>query len=256
MLMRPGTTVVTALSPRCGLPKFGSGLNTNAIHFGLMGIRMSYANNMEIFGEGEPAEYLYEVVRGLVRGCKMLSDGRRQIIGFHMPGDVFGIELDECHRFSAEAVNNATVLAVKRSIIMGLAARDVDFARQLCAVTSREYQRAQNHLVILGCMSARQRLAIFLLRMTLRSSNNNEIELPMSRRDIADYLGLTIETVSRTITQFENDALIGVASTRRIVLCDRAGLTRVAARENYTASYRHAQCRRREICSLSAETVD
>ena len=73
MLMRPGTTVVTALSPRCGLPKFGSGLNTNAIHFGLMGIRMSYANNMEIFGEGEPAEYLYEVVRGLVRPTRCLA---------------------------------------------------------------------------------------------------------------------------------------------------------------------------------------
>jgi CRP/FNR family transcriptional regulator, nitrogen fixation regulation protein len=235
MLMRPGTTVVTALSPRCELPKSGSGLNT-AIYAGLIGIRMSYASNMEIFGEGEPAEYLYEVVRGLVRGCMILSDGRRQIIGFHMPGDMFGIELDECHRFSAEAVNNATVLAVKRSIVMGLAAHDVDFARQLWAVTSREYQRAQNHIVILGCMSARQRVATFLLRMALHSYNDNEIELPMSRRDIADYLGLTIETVSRTTTQFENDALIGVASMRRIVLCDRAALTRVAASENYTAS--------------------
>jgi CRP-like cAMP-binding protein len=246
MLMRLGTTVVTALSPRCELPKSGSGLDTIAIHAGLIGIRISYASNKEIFGEGEPAEYLYEVVCGLVRGCMILSDGRRQIIGFHMPGDVFGTELDEYHRFSADAVNNATVLAVKRSIVMGLAARDVDFAHQLWAVTSREYQRAQNHIVILGCMSARQRVATFLLRMALHSYNDNEIELPMSWRDIADYLGLTIETVSRMITQFENDALIGVASTRRIVLCDRAALTRVAARENYKAPDRHASCGRRE----------
>ena len=80
-----------------------------------------YASNMEIFGEGEPAEYLYEVVRGLVCRYKILSDGRRQIVAFHMPGDVFGLEVDECHCFSAEAVNNATLLAVKRSMVMGLA---------------------------------------------------------------------------------------------------------------------------------------
>jgi len=130
----------------------------------------------------------------------MLSDGRRQIVAFHMPGDVLGLEVDERHCFSAEAVNNATILAVKRSIVMGLAARDADFARQLWAVTAQECQRAQNHIVILGCMSARQRVASFLLFMAQHSSGHNEIELSMTRRDIADYLGLTIETVSRTIS--------------------------------------------------------
>ena len=255
MPIRPGTTVVTALSPRCELPKFGSGLNTTAIHGGLIGIRVSYASNMEIFGEGEPAEYLYEVVRGLVRSCKLLSDGRRQIAGFYMPGDVFGLELDEDHHFSAEAVNNVVILALKRSAIMGLAARDADFARQLWAVTAQECQRAQNHIVILGCLNARQRVAAFLLLMALRSSDN-EIELSMTRRDIADYLGLTIETVSRTISQFENNALIGIASTRRIILRDRAALTSIAAYDNSTEEYRHTTCGHNQICSLNAETVD
>ena len=255
MSMRPGTTVVTALSPRCELPEFGSGLNTVAVHRGLMGIRMSYASNMEIFGEGEPAEYLYEVVRGLVRSCKILSDGRRQIAGFYMPGDVFGLELDEEHHFSAEAVNNAVILALKRSAIMGLAARDADFARQLWAVTAQECQRAQNHIVILGCLNARQRVAAFLLLMALRSSGDNEIELSMTRRDIGDYLGLTIETVSRTISQFENNALIGIASTRRIILRDRAALTSIAAYDNSTEEYRHTTCGHNQICSLNAETV-
>jgi CRP/FNR family transcriptional regulator, nitrogen fixation regulation protein len=254
MLVCPAT-VVTALSPRSELPKCGTGLNTIAAHRGLIGIRMSYASNMEIFGEGEPAEYLYEVVRGLVRSCKILSDGRRQIIAFHMPGDAFGLEQDEYHCFSAEAVNNATILAVKRSIVMGLAARDADFAHQLWAVTAQECQRAQNHIVILGCLNARQRVAAFLLLMT-RSSGDNEIELSMTRRDIADYLGLTIETVSRTISQFENDALIGVASTRRIILRDRAALTSIAAYGNSTESYRRATCGHNQTCSLSAETVD
>ena len=256
MLMGPGTTVVTALSPRCEFRKAGSGFNTMAIHGGLIGIRMSYAGNMEIFGEGEPAEYLYEVVRGLVGSCKILSDGRRQIAGFYMPGDVFGLELDEEHHFSAEAVNNAVILALKRSAIMGLAAREADFARQLWAVTAQECQRAQNHIVILGCLNARQRVAAFLLLMALRSSGDNEIELSMTRRDIADYLGLTIETVSRTISQFENNALIGIASTRRIILRDRAALTSIAAYDNSTEEYRHTTCGHNQICSLNAETVD
>jgi CRP-like cAMP-binding protein len=111
---------------------------------------------------------------------------------------------------------------------------------------SREYQRAQNHIVILGCMSARQRVASFLLLMAEQSSGDNEIELSMTRRDIADYLALTSETVSRTISQFQDDALISVA-TRRIVLRDGAALTKVAVNENYAASYRHA---------VSTETVD
>jgi CRP/FNR family transcriptional regulator, nitrogen fixation regulation protein len=153
-----------------------------------------------------------------------------------MSGEVFGLEPDEEHHFSAEAVNDATILAVKRSAIMGLAACDVHFARQLWAVTARDHQRVQNHIVVLGCMNARQRVAAFLLLMVPRSPGD-EIELSMSRRDIADYLGLTIETVSRTMTQFEKEAVIGLASTRRIVLRDRAALTRLAANDNSTAPY-------------------
>ena len=240
MLMRPPRKVVPDQSPRGQLPNFGPGLNTIAVHRGLNGIRMAYASNMEIFGEGEPTEYLYEVVRGLVRNCKIFGDGRRQITGFHIPGEVLGFEPDDEHHFSAEAVTDSIILAVKRSAIMELAARDAYFAHQLWAVMSREYQRAQNHIVILGCMSARQRVASFLLFMAQHSSGDNEIELSMTRRDIADYLGLTIETVSRTISQFQNDDLIAVASTRRIVLCDGAALTKVAVNENYAASYRHA----------------
>jgi hypothetical protein len=92
--------------------------------------------------------------------------------------------------------------------------------------------------------------------MALRSSGDNEIELSMTRRDIADYLGLTIETVSRTISKFENNALIGIASTRRIILRDRAALTSIAAYNNSTESYHHTTCGHNQICSLNAEMVD
>jgi CRP/FNR family nitrogen fixation transcriptional regulator len=238
--MRLASKMVAAQSPGGQLPKLGPGLNTIAVHRGLNGIRMVYASNMEIFGEGEPAEYLYEVVRGSVRSCKMFGDGRRQITNFHMRGEVFGLEPDEEHHFSAEAVTDSIILAVKRSAIMGLAACDLYFAHQLWAVTAQDHRRIQNHIVVLGYMKARQRVAAFLLPMVPRSPGDDEIELSMSRQDIADYLGLTIETVSRTITQFEQEAVIGIASARRIIIRDRAALTAVVAHDNSRAS--HGYC--------------
>src|SRR6516164_4217452 len=229
MLMRPITTAVAPRTLRYQFPRSGVDINTLAGSMELMGTRISYPRNVEIFGEGEPAEYLYKVVSGSVRSCKILDDGRRQVTGFHMVGEVFGIELDEEHQFSAEAVNDAVVLVVKRSAIIGLAARDADIGRQLWAMTARELQRVQDHMLVLGCMSAKQRVAAFLLHMALHSSRGDEIELPMSRQDIADYLGMTIETVSRTMTQLEKDAAIGLASARRIVLRNRAALTTLNA---------------------------
>jgi CRP/FNR family nitrogen fixation transcriptional regulator len=118
---------------------------------------------------------------------------------------------------------------------MGLAACDLYFAHQLWAVTAQDHRRIQNYIAVLGCMKARQRVAAFLLLMVQRSPGDDEIELSMTRQDIADYLGLTIETVSRMITQFEKEAVIGIASARRIVLRDRAALT-VAVHDNSRAS--------------------
>ena len=229
MLMRPITTAVAPRTLRYQFPRSGVDINTLAGSMELMGTRISYPRNVEIFGQDEPAEYLYKVVSGSVRNCKILDDGRRQVTGFHMAGEVFGLESDEEHHFSAEAVNDAVVLVVKRSAIIALAARDADVARQLWAMTARELHRVQDHMLVLGCMGAKQRVAAFLLQMAPRSSRGDEIELPMTRQDIADYLGMTIETVSRTMTQLEKDAAIGLASARRIVLRNRAALTTLNA---------------------------
>jgi CRP/FNR family transcriptional regulator, nitrogen fixation regulation protein len=190
----------------------------------LMGARMSYARNVEIYGEGEPAEYLYKVISGAVRICKLLDDGRRQVTAFHLPGEIFGLELGQEHRFSAEAISDSSILVVKRSAVLALAGRDSEVARQLWSLTADALQRVQDHMLVLGCMNAKERVAAFLLQMARRTSDGNELELPMSRQDIADYLGLTIETVSRTITQLENDATIRLPSSRRIELRNRAAL--------------------------------
>ena len=194
----------------------------------LMGARMTFSRNAEIYGETEPAEYLYKVVSGAVRTCKVTSDGRRQIGGFYLPGDIFGLEGGPFHSFSAEAIGEATVLVVKRKPLMALAARDGDVARQLWASTAAELNRAQGRLLLL-IKSAQERVAGFLLEMAGRGSRHDEVVLPMTRQDIGEYLGLTIETVSRTLTSMQESALIELASTRRIVLRNRDALERLGS---------------------------
>jgi CRP/FNR family transcriptional regulator, nitrogen fixation regulation protein len=194
----------------------------------MMGAPMPFARNAEIYGENEPAEYLYKVVSGSVRTYKVLNDGRRQIGAFYLPGDVFGLEVGDDHTFSAEAVSDSKILVIKRSTLVSLADRDTDVARQLWTMTASELQRVQDHILLL-IKTAQERVAGFLLEMASRGPAGNEIDLPMSRQDIADYLGLTIETVSRTLTQLENSAAIAVPSSRRIVLRNRAALNRLNA---------------------------
>jgi CRP/FNR family transcriptional regulator, nitrogen fixation regulation protein len=194
----------------------------------LMGAPMSFPRNAEIYGESEPADYLYKVVSGTVRTYKVLTDGRRQIGGFYVPGDIFGLETGEEHTFSAEAITECKVLVIKRSALVALAARDHDVAHQLWTITGGELRRVQSHIMLL-IKSAQERVASFLLEMAERISAGNAVELPMSRQDIADYLGLTIETVSRTLTILENAATIELSTSRRIVLRNRSALSRLNA---------------------------
>ncbi len=192
----------------------------------LMGAPMSYPRNSEIYGENEPADYLYKVVSGSVRTYKILSDGRRQVGGFYLPGDIFGLEFADEHTLSAEAITDTKVLVVKRGAINALAGRDASVASQLFTLTGRELKRVQDRILLL-VKSAQERVASFLLEMAERVSGSNAIELPMSRQDIADYLGLTIETVSRTLTSLESAAAIEVPTSRRIVLRNRGALCRM-----------------------------
>ena len=191
--------------------------------FDLMGALMPFTRNAEIYGEKEPAEYLYKVISGTVRTYKVLTDGRRQIGAFYLPGDIFGFETGADHAFSAEAITNTKVLVIKRSAVTALAARDYSVAQQLLSLTARELTRAQNHIMLL-IKTAQERVAGFLLEMADRVQGRNEVDLPMSRQDIADYLGLTIETVSRTLTHLEHCAAIALPTSRRILLRDPAAL--------------------------------
>jgi CRP/FNR family transcriptional regulator, nitrogen fixation regulation protein len=202
-------------------PRGGAGSLEQSMR--LMGAVISYPRDTEIFGENEPADYVYKVISGSVRTYKILADGRRQIAGFHLPGDIFGSQLAEVHTLSAEAVADAKVLVVKRSALTALAGRDAAVARELFSLTSRELRRMQERILLL-VKSAQERVASFLLEMAERASAGNIVELPMSRQDIADYLGLTVETVSRTMSSLETAGAIEVPTSRRIVLRNRDAL--------------------------------
>jgi CRP/FNR family nitrogen fixation transcriptional regulator len=197
--------------------------------FDMLGAPVTFERNVEIYGEEEPAEYLYQVVSGAVRTYKVLQDGRRQIGAFHLPGDVFGLEAGEEHSFSAEAIARSVIRVAKRSGIVAMAARDSDLAADIFAHTAGGLRLAQEHMLLLGRRNAEERVATFLLDMARREASDRIIELPMSRQDMADYLGLTIETVSRTLTQFESKEFIDLPTSRRIVLRSRGSLQRLNA---------------------------
>jgi CRP/FNR family nitrogen fixation transcriptional regulator len=195
---------------------------------GLMGAPMRFARNVEIYGEDEPAEFLYQVVSGGVRTYRMLDDGRRQVVAFYLPGDIFGVEAADVHLSSAEAMSDSQVLVVKRSSVLTRAEHEKDLSRQLWTLTVRELQRVQQHSLVL-IKSAEERVAGFLLEMASRCAGSAAVELPMSRQDIADYLGLTIETVSRTFTQLVQSGVIALETSRHIQFRNSAALRRLNA---------------------------
>jgi len=183
-----------------------------------IGPRMSYGRDEEIFGEGEHAEYIYQVLEGAVRTCRFLGDGRRQIEEFHLAGEYFGLETGADHTSTAEAVGSATVLLIRRSTLADLASRDLTVSGRLLELTMKGLRRTQDHVIMLGRKGASERVAAFLLDFARRTSAMASIQLPMSRQDIADYLGLTIETVSRTLSQFESDGLIALPDRRNVTV--------------------------------------
>src|SRR6476619_4500854 len=160
-----------------------------------------YGKATEIFGQGEPADYIYQVKSGAVRSYKLLSDGRRQIGAFHLPGDIFGLENGDFHRFTAEAIVDTTVRLVRRQSLEHVAKTDPAMVRSLLTMTTDNLEHVENHMLLLGRQNARERVAAFLLEMNGRVIAGSVIALPMDRRDIADYLGLTLETVSRAFSE-------------------------------------------------------
>ena len=186
----------------------------------------SYKKGTEIFGEKEPASYVYQVLSGAVRSYKLLSDGRRQIGAFHLVGDIFGLEIGSDHRFTAEAIIDTTVRLMKRRSLELVAENDAAVARNLLSLTTNNLRHAEDHMLLLGRKTSLERVAAFLIEMDKRSTAAGVLALPMCRRDIADYLGLTLETVSRALSRLHDLDILGFIGNnqRQIVLRDRTKL--------------------------------
>jgi CRP/FNR family nitrogen fixation transcriptional regulator len=185
-----------------------------------------YSKGTEIYGETEPADYVYQVSEGAVRSYKLLSDGRRQIGAFHLVGDIFGLENGDFHRFTAEAIVDTTVHLMKRASLELVAEADTLVARDLLKMTTNNLQHAEDHMLLLGRKTSLERVVAFLLEMDGRLTSSGIMALPMCRRDIADYLGLTLETVSRALSYLHERGILGFVgqTQRQIVLLDRSQL--------------------------------
>jgi CRP/FNR family nitrogen fixation transcriptional regulator len=187
----------------------------------LSGRVLNFVADRRIYAEGDEARSYYKVVSGVARTCQFLSDGRRQIDAFYLPGDVFGFEAGTTHRLSAEAVANCTLIAYRRRGTETIIAADDRIARQFFTYAMACLEQSRLHCLLLGRGSAAQKVGAFLLEMADRGDAAPTVELPMSRQDVADYLGLTIETVSRTLSQMERDGTIALPTTRKVVLKHR-----------------------------------
>ena len=195
------------------------------------GARHHFARNEPIFNQDDPADQVYHIVSGTVRLCRYMPDGRRYIMDFLLPGDLMGFvesaDLPAC----AEAVTDVVLLAFPRACFDRLAEENGEVRTQLLRHLSSNLLTAQRHLFVLGCQKARERVASFILRLADRmgASCGDRLDLPMSRQDIADHLGLTIETISRTITGLRSTGAVLIPNTHQVVLRDMAALRTLAA---------------------------
>jgi len=177
-----------------------------------------------IFYEGDEAEHVYNVTEGVVRVSKMLPDGRRQITGFLFPGDFLGLSHGDAYAYTAEAIGPARLCRFKRDKLLNLFDELPTLEKRLLGMAADELAAAQDQILLLGRKTARERVVSFFQLLAKQARKRGEmggtIHLPMSRADIADYLGLTIETVSRTITKLAKDGVIELPSSNKVVLAD------------------------------------
>jgi len=189
-----------------------------------LGSRRSFARDAEIYAEGDRADCWFKVVSGTVRLCKLMADGRRHISDFLLAGDCFGLDGVGERIFAAEAVGDVVVMRFDRAATERLIDARPEFARRICNMALRNLAHAQTRLLLLGRMTAPERVVSFLLELAERRDVLRVLDVPMSRNDIADYLGLTIETVCRVLSALKRDGAIAIPNPHRIEICDRDAL--------------------------------
>lgn len=179
-----------------------------------------------IFGEGDELKSSYKIISGAVRLSRITEDGRRQIVEFRVAGDLMGFEWAESYGLTAEAVRDVTAIRYGRPRVDRMIEEKPEVRDRVLALVRKELRAAHDHLITLGCQSAKERVATFLLQLARRAGagDGETIEIELGRQDIADYLGLTLETVSRTLSEFQRIGAIGLPKRRQIVIRSTARL--------------------------------
>lgn len=196
-------------------------------------VRTNVGAGETLFLEGDAADHIYVVIDGCIKIYKMLPDGRRQITGFLYQSDMVGLAFRQRYAFSADAVSNTLLCRFPREGLEKLLDEFPEMERRLLSISSNELASAQDQMLLLGQKTAAEKVATFLWllsrRAELKGADPHKILLPMMRSDIGDYLGLTIETVSRTMTQFRKRGLISFTSSSLFQIEDPAGLAEVGS---------------------------
>jgi CRP/FNR family transcriptional regulator len=187
-----------------------------------------------LFSEGDDAENVYEITQGILKLYKLLPDGRRQITGFVSTGSLVGWTNADVYLYGAEAVTEVKLRRYRRSQFDRLIDEVPGFARRVLAANCGDLRAAQEQMLLLGRKSAVEKVASFLMGMIQlhgHGDDSSAVHVSMRRADIADYLGLTIETVSRTLTKLKREGIIVIPTPTEIRLRDRDQLEELAAGE-------------------------
>lgn len=191
---------------------------------GISSYQRCYRKGDRIYARHDPAHYVYAVVKGAVRASHCLADGRRHLSSFHFPGEIFGLDGGASRSLDADAVVETTMLTVRLEDLERKASLDAKLAWDLCNLVADDLRNARDHLLLLGRKSATEKVAAFLLEMDRRLCGDGMMSLPMCEQDIADYLGLRNETVSRCLTKLQALRIIDLTKGRTVTILDRAGL--------------------------------
>ena len=191
-----------------------------------------------LFAEGEDADTVFEIVQGILKLYKLLPDGRRQIMGFVSTDKLIGFSDEDAYEYTAEALTEVRLCRYSRAQFDRLLDEVPGFARRVLSARSRDLNSAQDQMLLLGRKTAMERIATFLLNLgkMQQKTGGTLLHLPMTRADIADYLGLTIETVSRTLTKLKHDGIIDLPEAVEIRFVDRHRLEELAAGETQEAA--------------------
>jgi CRP/FNR family nitrogen fixation transcriptional regulator len=179
-----------------------------------------------IFGEGDALRSSYKIVSGAVRLSRITEDGRRQIVEFRVAGEFVGFEWDGEYALGAEAVRDVVAIRYIRTRVDHLMEERSDVRACVVGLIRKELRAAHEHLITLGCPGAKERVANFLLQLAQRSGakDGDTIEIELGRQDMADYLGMTLETISRTLSEFKRTGAIALPKRRQIVVLSKAKL--------------------------------